>query len=385
MQLLPPEWIENSIETYIYQRTTKSQIIYWVVLASIVLAFILMPFIYVDISIQSNGVIRPAIEKTDIKATISGIINEVYVCEGQKVKKGDILLRFRASSSHEKIAYQDNRLRDFDDHIADLKNLTRGGKPHVFRSPSRLQEYQVFVSKKQELLVAIEQAQREYHREKYLFDKSLVSEEEYEKYLFAYQSKKEELASLIESQLSTWQTDLNSYQNQYKEILTAQKQEKAEVKDMYELRSPINGTIEQFSGIYRGSNVQAGQMISSISPDSTIYVEAYVSPNDIGYIHVGMPIKAQITSFNYNEWGTVMGAVIYVSSDYMSDDKGNTYFKVKCQLLQKFLVMKKTGMKGYLKKGMMANVRFMITKRSLFDLLYQNIDEWINPTQYITK
>lgn len=36
-------------------------------------------------------------------------------------------------------------------------------------------------------------------------------------------------------------------------------------------------------------------------------------------------------------------------------------------------------------KGMVANVRFMITKRSLFDILYQNIDEWINPTQYITE
>lgn len=47
--------------------------------------------------------------------------------------------------------------------------------------------------------------------------------------------------------------------------------------------------------------------------------------------------------------------------------------------------MKKTGMEGYLKKGMVANVRFMITKRSLFDILYQNIDEWINPTQYITE
>ena len=64
---------------------------------------------------------------------------------------------------------------------------------------------------------------------------------------------------------------------------------------------------------------------------------------------------------------------------------GNTYFKVKCKLQQKFLVMKKTGLKGYLKKGMVANVRFMITKRSLFDILYQNIDEWINPTQYITE
>ena len=28
--ILPPAWIENSIETYIYQHTTKSQVIYWV-------------------------------------------------------------------------------------------------------------------------------------------------------------------------------------------------------------------------------------------------------------------------------------------------------------------------------------------------------------------
>lgn len=379
--LLPPKWIENSIETYIYQNTTKSQKIYWVVLAAIVMAFIMMPFIYVDISVQSNGIVRPANEKTEIKATISEIINEIYVCEGQKVKKGELLLRFRASSSNEKIDYQSNRLKDFEAHIADLQFLTKGNKPVIFQSPTRLQEYHVFESKKKELQVAINQAKREYNREKVLYDKSLVSEEEYEKYLYTYQSKREELASLIESQLSTWQTELNNYQNQYKEMQTAQKQEKIEVKDLYEVRSPITGTIDQFSGIYRGNSVQAGQTIATISPDSTIYIEAYVSPNDIGYISKGMPIKAQITSFNYNEWGTLKGCVVYVSSDYMSDGKENTFFKVKCQLQQDYLVMKKTGTKGYLKKGMTANVRFMITRRSLFDLLYQNIDEWINPSQ----
>ena len=383
--ILPPDWIENSVETYIYQHTTKSQVIYWVVLASIILTLVLMPFVYVDISIQSNGSIRPATEKTDIKATISGIINEVYIKEGQKVRKGELLLRFRTSSSNEKITYQDDRLRDFEDHISDLKVLSCGGKPSVFRSPARLQEYQVFASKQKELQVGIEQARREYNREKQLFDKSLVSEEEYEKYLFTLQSKKEDLASLIESQLSTWQTELNNYRNQFKEMLSAQKQEKAEVKDMYELRSPVDGTIEQFSGLYRGSSVQIGQDICSVSPDSIIFVEAYVSPNDIGYVFIGMPIKAQITSFNYNEWGTITGKVIYVSSDCMSDSNGNTYFKVKCQLQQNYLVMKKTGMKGYLKKGMVANVRFMITKRTLFDILYQNIDEWVNPVQYITE
>ena len=42
--LLPNEWIENSIETYIYQHTTKSQIIYWVVLAAVAAAIIALPF-----------------------------------------------------------------------------------------------------------------------------------------------------------------------------------------------------------------------------------------------------------------------------------------------------------------------------------------------------
>lgn len=41
--LLPNEWIENSIETYIYQHTTKSQIIYWGVLAAVAAAIIALP------------------------------------------------------------------------------------------------------------------------------------------------------------------------------------------------------------------------------------------------------------------------------------------------------------------------------------------------------
>ncbi len=54
------------------------------------------------------------------------------------MKKGDILLRFRASSSHEKINYQDNRLRDYEEHIADLKTLSLGGIPTVCKQKTRI-------------------------------------------------------------------------------------------------------------------------------------------------------------------------------------------------------------------------------------------------------
>lgn len=379
--LLPNEWIENSIETYIYQHTTKSQIIYWVVLAAITITIVLLPYIHVDISVQGNGIVRPVSEKTELKSPIAELVDSVYVHEGQNINKGDVILRFRTNDSDYKIDYQSERMNDFQNHLADLVYLAKGQRPSVFQSPTRQQEYNYFIKKKQELETTTEQARRDYTRNKTLFDKKVISEEDYDKYYFQYQSKKDELASLVESQISTWQTDLNTYRNQANEMHTNLKQEKID-NDKYIVRSPVRGTLDQFSGIYRGSSLQAGQTIAVISPGSALCLEVYVSPSNIGYLRVGMPVKVQIGSFDYNEWGVLPGKVINISSDYMTDSQNNAYFKVKCKLDRNYLVLRKTGRKGYLKKGMTVSTHFMITRRSLFDLLYQNIDEWINPVQY---
>lgn len=42
----------------------------------------------------------------------------------------------------------------------------------------------------------------------------------------------------------------------------------------------------------------------------------------------------------------------------------------------------KNGRVGRLKKGMTVSAHFMVTRRSLFDLLYQKMDSWANPRQY---
>lgn len=380
MSLLPNEWIENSIETYIYQHTTKSQVIYWVVLAAVTAALIALPFIYVDISVQGSGVVRPVTEKTEIKAAITELVDSVYVREGQQVNKGDILLRFRTNNSDYKITYQTNRLNDFEAHLADLAYLAKGEAPANFCSPVRRQEYTYFVRRRNELETSLAQAEKEYNRHNNLFNKKVISEEEYEKYYYQYISQQNELASLIQSQLSTWQADLNNYRNQRNEMNTALKQEQKD-KDMYIVRSPVAGTIDQFSGIYRGSSIQAGQSLAVISPDSTLCMEVYVTPRNIGFMSIGMPVNVQVESFNYNEWGTLPGKVKEISSDFLTDSQGNSYYKIKCEMERDYLKLK-NGRIGRLKKGMTVSAHFMVTRRSLFDLLYQKIDDWANPRQY---
>lgn len=382
--LLPNEWIENSIETYIYQHTTKSQIIYWVVLAALTATLIALPYIYVDISIQGGGVVRPITEKTEIKSAISEYVDSVFIREGQHVEKGDVLLQFRTSNADNKINYQSNRVKDYEAHIADLTYLAKGETPIQFSSPVRQQEYAYYIRRKNEMETALSQAEKEYKRNKTLFEKKVIAEEEYDKYYFQFQSKQNELSSLKESQLSTWQADLNSYRNQNQEMHTNLKQEVKD-KDLYIVRSPVSGTVDQFSGIYRGNNIQSGQSLAVISPDSTLCMEIYVTPRNIGFLHIGMPVNMQVESFNYNEWGTIPGTINEISSDFLTDSQGNSFYKVKCKMEQDYLTLKRNGRKGYLKKGMTVSAHFMITERSLFDLLYQKIDDWTNPVQYRTE
>lgn len=381
--LLPNEWIENSIETYIYQHTTKSQIIYWVVLAALTVTLIALPYIYVDISIQGGGVVRPITEKTEIKSAVTEYIDSVFVREGQQVEQGDILLCFRTNNADNKINYQSNRVKDQEAHISDLTYLAKGETPLQFRSSVRQQEYSYYIRRIKELETTLQQAEKEYKRNKTLFERKVIAEEEYDKYYFQFQSKQNELSSLKESQLSTWQSDLNSYRNQSQEMNTNLKQEIKD-KDMYIVRSPVSGTIDQFSGIYRGSSIQTGQSLAVISPDSTLCMEIYVTPRNIGFLYIGMPVNVQVESFNYNEWGTIPGSVKEISSDFLTDNQGNSFYKVKCQMERDHLVLKKSNKKGYLKKGMTVSAHFMITERSLFDLLYQKIDDWANPVQYKT-
>ena len=351
--------------------------------AAVAAAIIALPFIYVDISVQGSGVVRPVTEKTEIKSAITELVDSVYVREGDRVNKGDVLLRFRTNNSDYKINYQTNRLNDYQAHLTDLAYLAKGECPVVFHSPVRQQEYTYFIKKKKELETSLAQAEKEYMRNKNLFDKKVISEEEYDKYYFQYQSQQNELASLIQSQLSTWQADMNTYRNSRSEMNTTLQQELKD-KELYIVRSPVSGTIDQFSGIYRGSSIQAGQSLAVVSPDSTLCMEIYVTPRNIGFMNIGMPVNVQVESFNYNEWGTLPGKVTEISSDFLTDSQGNSFYKVKCRMERNYLMLKR-GQKGVLKKGMTVSAHFMITRRSLFDLLYQKIDDWANPKQYENK
>ena len=381
MNIIPSDFIKDSVDSYIAKYSTTSQKIYWLVLVAIVATLIALPFIYVDVSVQEAGIIRPIAEKTEIRANITDLVDSIFVKEGQSLNQGDTILTFRRSSSDYQIQYQQKRINDFQAHLNDLYILAKGGKPDYFNSGTRQQEYAFYMQQKNEYETNLAKAKKDLERSQTLFDKKVVSEEEFEKYQHEFNKAANVLASLRDNQLSKWQSDLNVYSNSLEEMQMSMKQE-LKSKDLYVITSPVSGTLDQFRGIYKGSSVQVGNLLAIVSPDSTLYAEVYVSPRNIGYIHLGMPVHIRVSSFNYNEWGTIPGEVTEISSDFLTGNAGNeSFYKVKCNLAKSQLV-RKNGVAGNLKKGMYITTHFMITERSLFDLIYQKMDDWANPTQY---
>jgi hypothetical protein len=380
-ELLPTEWVSDSVGTYLYQKRPKRHVIYTVMLAAVSAAIISLPFVYVDITVQSSGFVRPNGEISVITAPMTETVERVSAKEGDKLRKGDEILRFRTSAPDGKIKYQQERSMETNAHIADLELLSRGQRPQAFASAARQQEYAKYLSEQYRLKTDLRQYETEWRRYKVLFDKGLISESEYNEHYYRYQDKVNELHLQQTNQMSAWKTELTNLKMQLKET-TSNLIETRSNRNAYVVRSPINGTLEQFSGIYPGSNLQVGATIAVVSPDTSLYIEAYVVPRDIAFIREKMRVKVQIESFNYNEWGTLEGYVQNISSDYIRNNDGQSYYKVKCKLTKNYLELRNSKRKGYVKKGMTGIVHFVVTRRSLFNLLYKNIDEWVNPTQY---
>lgn len=372
---------EDSADIYLYKHKVHTNIIYIVTLAAICICIALLPFLYVDITVSALGNIRPMDEKTTVTASMTEIVDSVYVREGQKLNKGDIILTLRTTKNLNRQDYHLELLQEVDSKIADLKFLTEGIVPKKFSSREIYVEYNHYISQRHQIATDLEQYRIEWERNKSLYDLGLISESEYNKYYYQYIGKKNELAVIESNQESIWQNNLYNLSKERKEYYSAGNDLKTD-RQLYEVRSPVSGSLDYFIGIYKGSSINAGQQIAIISPDGEVCLDAYVMPRDIAFIETGQKVRIQVDALNYIEWGTLNGKVVDISSDMIDDGKGSYFYKVKCIMESDYLTLKRKDRKAFIKKGMSATAHFIVTRKSLFTLIYNDINEWANPTQY---
>lgn len=260
-------------------------------------------------------------------------------------------------------------------YIRDLENLT-GSRNTPIQSELLQSSSAEYNQKLKEYQLRLETAGKDFQRTKLLFEKEVIAAAEFEKKELELNQLIKERDFYISQKKSSWHQQIFQYKTELQSLTNNHDQLRFEER-FYVVIAPANGYISNFTGVQTGSFIFPNQTIATITPSDSLIVECYVSPNDIGYLQKGKLATFQVDAYNYNQWGLATGEIIDISNQPYQE-KESVYFKVKCKLDQDCLSLK-SGYQGKLKNGLTLTSRFLINRRSLYELLFDKADDWLNP------
>ena len=241
-------------------------------------------------------------KEIEIKPQVSGIIDELYVEAGDRIQKGQTIARIKI--------------------IPDMVTLNS--------AETRLNRAKI----------DYEDAQVDYERQQKLFDKDVISYEEFKNAKLAYDSSKEEL-SAAENNL---------------ELIKNGVTKKAENATNTLVRSTIDGMvldvpIEVGNSVIQSNTFNDGTTIASVADMSDIIFEGKVDETEVGKIREGMPIELEIGAIEKEKFEAVLEYI----SPKGKEENGAIQFEIKAN------VQLKEGQ--FIRAGYSANANIVLDKK----------------------
>ena len=352
--------------------------IYKIILFLTILIFISFYFIRLPISSSSRGIIRSQTENTKIVSVVGGrVIENNLKKNNQEIKQGEKLLVITAEQLDTQKSLQNSQSSDYSAQLQDLNKLTRGQYGGL-----QTGQYQRELSAMQEKIAQVQTqlslAKKDYDRANLLYNQGVIPKSEYDKFYHTYQGLQSQVSGIREQQLAQWQAQKRDTERQIRSLGSEITRINQEQKN-YIITAPISGRLVNYSGVQKGNFIVQGQPIGEISPEENQVAECMVSPKDIGFIKKNQKVKFQIDAYNYNQWGLLEGKVVDIDQNItVNQQTGEAYFKVRCVMDKNYLQLK-NGYKGQIGKGMTLTARFYLLDRTLWQLLFDRVDDWFNP------
>ena len=139
--------------------------------------------------------------------------------------------------------------------------------------------------------------------------------------------------------------------------------------DRTELRSPVDGVVNDVQVTTIGGFVQAGQKVMEVVPmGEKLLVETRVKPSDIAFIKVGDKALVKVTAYDFSTYGGLDGRVVQVSADSVYDDKEReAYFTVIVETGRSYLMSQ--GRMLPITPGMMTDTQIITGRKSVLSYL----------------
>ncbi|MEM9836772.1 MAG: HlyD family efflux transporter periplasmic adaptor subunit, partial [Bacteroidota bacterium] len=374
--LFPFPLINHNVEGLRARHHHRSRIVYQLVVVALMVGAFSTPFIEVDVSKRSRGIIRPITANNQVIVGVSGLVVTTNLREHQAVCAGDTLL---VISNEELAVLQSSKRDQLQQNQALIQDIlainATAGYPQL-RTATYQKDYARYRQELDQRELEIKYAERASQRNEALLTAGAISTAEAEQSRFDLSMARASLTNLVHQNQQRWSQELDRYQRENLRLRSEWEQLRKQERQ-YLVIAPIDGTINQLSGVQEGNFISTGQTIATIAPDDALRVEVYVDPASIGLIRKGMPVQLQIDAYHPNRWGMAQGRVTDISPDVIEQQQ-SLAFVVQCSLDTDVLYLK-NGFPGRFKPGMSLTAHFTLARRSLFDLLHDKVDHWLDP------
>lgn len=367
-------------------------LVVWLVALLLVVALAWSYFGRIDIVAVANGKISTEGSTKIIQPAISGVVTNINVYEGQRVKKGETLLVLDKTTAEKDVATANQSLstarveRDIlrrlavggntDEIInkADLPDETKAmlrqfASSQTALSAARQQAANGTISNYQQQLQFNQQAKnqleinaqnlknRKAEIEKQLPNANPVDKLRLQNELTSIDQRITSADSAVlgqNQQLLQSQSALTQAQNQSQtqtaetnsafsnQIITAEKRiielennlvKAKQILAQTTITAPVDGTVLSLTVKTIGGVVNAGQQLAQIVPEKVpLYVDAVLDNQDVGFVKPGQRVVVKVATYPFQRYGYLEGAVENISPDAIQDDKKGLIYKAKIKL-----------------------------------------------------
>ena len=319
-----------------------------------------LTFAKTDQIIIANGELQPTSRIRSIKLPISGVVEEVYVKEGNLVKKDEKLLKIDDGLN---IEIKKNLINKISLKEEELKLKKSELENSILILKNEINEINSILLIEKDNLEKFSSVYEEGAISKIDYDAQKIKVLNY----FNDLNNKEILTEVKKSELSQEikfiQDNLLNYKNQLEEIQENLK---------YSLiKSPIAGYVYEIKAKDKGFVIDSNQDILKIVPEENLEAVIFINSKDIGFVMAGQDVELSIDSYPSSDFGGVDGIISFISANSRKIDNrdSNLFYEAKVKLNNQLLELN-SGKNLSLKPGMSLTANIKLRRLSYLQLLF---------------